>query len=116
MSNLVLAYLGDAVYELYVREFIINKGIAKVKDLQKESIKYVSANAQTAILESLIKKEFFTDGEIDIIKRGRNAHSHASKSTDIVTYKKATGFETLIGHLYMYDKNRLEEVMKEVLK
>ena len=116
MNNLVMAYLGDAVYELYVREHLIKKGFSKVKDLQKESIKLVSAQAQSEILEDLLNKNFFSDDEIDIIKRGRNAHSHASKSTDIITYKKSTGFESLIGYLYLNDLNRLEEVMKEVLK
>lgn len=116
MNNLVIAYLGDAVYELYVREFLINQGISKVKDLQKNAVKYVSAVAQAQILDDLISKKFLTDEEIDIAKRGRNAHSHQNKSTDIITYKKSTGFETLIGYLYKNDRNRLEEVIKEVLK
>lgn len=116
MNNLVLAYLGDAVYELYVRKYLIEKGIAKVKDLQKSATSYVSAVSQNDILERLINCGFLTDEELDIVKRGRNAHSHQSKTTDIITYKKATGFETLIGYLYSNDKERLEEVMKEVLK
>ena len=116
MNNLALAYLGDAVYELYVREYLINKGICKVKDLQKNSIAYVSASSQATILNSLIENNFFKENEIDIIMRGRNAHSHKSKSTDIITYKKSTGLETLIGYLYMNDKNRLKEVMEEILK
>ena len=115
MNNLVLAYLGDAVYELYIRENLIKKGICKVKDLQKESIKYVSAKSQVDILERLIETNFFKEEEIDIIKRGRNAKGHKSKSTDIVTYKKSTGFECLIGYLYLNDKNRLNELLKEVL-
>ena len=116
MNNLVLAYLGDAVYELYVREHLINEGICKVKDLQKEAVKYVSAVAQAEILDRLIGCGFLSSQEIDIVKRGRNAHSHQNKKTDIVTYKKSTGFEALIGHLYISDKNRLEQVMQEVLR
>lgn len=116
MNNLVLAYLGDAVYELYVREYLIENGIAKVKELQKEAIKFVSAVAQAKKLEELIDEGFLSSEEENIVKRGRNAHSHQSKSTDIVTYKKSTGFETLIGHLYLTDKTRLDEIMKEVLK
>lgn len=116
MNNLVLAYLGDAVYELYVREYLINKGLGKVKDLQNASINYVSASAQTKIMEELFDKNFFTSDEIEIIKRGRNTHSHTSKSTDIITYKKSTGFEALIGYLYVNDKSRLNEIMTEVLK
>ena len=116
MNNLVLAYLGDAVYELYVREYLLNKGICKVKDLQKSAVDYVSAVAQARIFDELLEKNFWTEAEIDIYKRGRNAHSHQNKSADIITYKKATGFETLIGYLYLNDKTRLQEAMKEVLK
>lgn len=114
MNNLVLAYLGDAVFELYVRENLIKSGLAKVKDLQKSATDYVSAVAQARKLENLIDCNFLTDEEIDLVKRGRNAHSHQSKSTDILTYKKATGFETLVGYLYLNDKTRLDELMKEV--
>lgn len=116
MNNLVLAYLGDAVYELHVREYLLNCGICKVKDLQKKAISFVSASAQADKLNDLLERDIFTDEEIDIIKRGRNAHSHTNKSTDISTYKKATGFETLIGYLYLNDKARLEEIIAEVLK
>jgi len=108
--------LGDAVYELYVREYLISKGISKVKDLQKESVNYVSAKAQCGVFERLQNEDFFSEDELDIIKRGRNAHSHQNKSVDVITYKKATGLETLIGYLYLNDRNRLESVMKEVLK
>ena len=114
MNNLVLAYLG--VYELYIREHLIKSGLCKVKDLQKASIEYVSAVGQTKILDRLIEEKFLSDIEIDIVKRGRNAHSHQSKSTDIITYKKSTGFESLIGYLYLNDRERLDEVLTEVLK
>ena len=115
MNNLVMAYLGDAVYEVYVREHLIRTGLCKVKDLQSKSIEYVSAINQARILDELIEKNILIDSEIDIIKRGRNAHSHLNKKTDIITYKKATGFETLIGYLYFNDIDRLNEIMKEVL-
>ncbi len=116
MNNLVLAYLGDAVYELYVREYLIGRGISKVKDLQKESIKYVSARAQKETLKRLESIGFFNESELEIIKRGRNAHSHTNKNVDIITYKMSTGLEALIGYLYINNKDRLDEVMKEVLK
>ena len=80
MNIITLAYLGDAVYELYIREHFIKKGIAKVKELQSIGTKYVSAVGQVKILEMLENKNFFTQEEMDIIKRGRNAHSHSSKS------------------------------------
>ncbi len=115
MKNLIDAYLGDAVYELYVRKFLISKGIGKVHDLQTESLKYVSAVSQRRILEDLINKNILTDEEIIIVNRGRNADSHKSKTTDVQTYHKSTGFECLIGYLYQNDKARLEELMEEVL-
>ena len=114
MNNLVLAYLGDAIYELYVREFLVNNGLCKVKDLQKKSVDYVSAYNQAKIVDKLLNNNFLSDDEIDIVKRARNAHSHASKTTDIITYKKATGLEALIGYLYINNKKRLDEVMKEI--
>ncbi len=115
MNNLVLAYLGDAVFELYVRDYLIKAGYVKVKDLQKKSINYVSATNQAIIIDRLVDN-FLTTDEIDIVKRGRNAHSHSSKSTDIITYKKSTGLEALVGYLYLNDKSRLDELMTEVLK
>lgn len=115
MNNLVTAYLGDAVYELYIREYLINKGIAKVKDLQKESLNYVSARSQRRILETLISKSLLTENEIEIVNRGRNANSHSSKTTDIITYKKATGLECLIGYLYQFDKERCNEIMHYIV-
>lgn len=114
MNNLILAYLGDAVFELYIREYLINKGIGNVNDLQKECVKYVSAKGQYNILIKLLDNNMLTDDEIDIVKRGRNAHSHANKSTDITTYRWATGFECLIGYLYQNDRGRLDELMEVI--
>lgn len=115
MNNLSLAYLGDAVFELYVREALINKGIYKVNDLQKASMDYITAPSQRKILEKLINENILTNDEIEVVKRGRNASSHKSKTTDVVTYHLSTGFECLIGYLYLNDKKRLEEVMENIL-
>ena len=111
MNNLVSAYLGDAVYELHIRKYLINSGIAKVKDLSKESINYVSAPSQRRILEELINRNILSKEEIEIVNRGRNASSHRSKTTDIITYKKATGFECLIGYLYENNIERCNELL-----
>ena len=112
MNNLVLAYLGDAVYELYIREYLISKNICKVNDLQNESLKYVSAKSQSIHLNRLIECNFLTDEEIEIVKRGRNMSSHGKKNTDIVTYKKSTGLECLIGSLRIDKReNRIKEIM-----
>lgn len=115
LNTLALAYLGDSVYELYIREYLLKKGIQKVNILQKEAIKYVSAKNQTLILEKI--KEYLTEEELEIVKKGRNTKSHkAPKNTDILTYKHATGFETLIGYLYINNKLRLEEIIKKILE
>ena len=112
MNNLVLAYLGDAVYELFIREYLINKGICKVNDLQIESLKYVSAKSQSNHLDRLINSNFLTDEEIEIVKRGRNMSSHKSKTTDIITYKRSTGLECLIGSLRINNNDqRIKEIM-----
>ncbi len=115
MEYLILAYLGDAVFELYVREYLINNQIKKVNELQKESLKYVSAKSQRNILEKLIEEDQLTEKEQDIVKKGRNTKMHKSKNNDIITYHKATGFECLIGYLYQNDKKRLKEIMEKIL-
>lgn len=112
MNNLVLAYLGDAVYELYIREYLINNGIVKVNDLQNESLKYVSAKSQSSHLKRLIDNSFLTEEEIEIVKRGRNMSGHKKRNVDIVTYKKSTGLECLIGTLRIRNNNeRIKEIM-----
>ena len=117
INVLVLAYLGDAIYENYVRKYLINKGIGNVNDLQKESINYVSAKSQAAFLNKMIDANFLSDEEINIVKRARNykTTSHP-KNCDIVTYKYATGLESLVGYLDLENMNsRIEEIMKFIL-
>lgn len=114
MNNLVLAYLGDSVYELHIRKYLISKGISKVKDLQQTSLNYVSAKSQRRILEELENRSYLTDDEIEIVNRGRNASSHSSKTTDIITYKKATGLECLIGYLYNNNLERCNEILNYI--
>ena len=113
MNVITLAYLGDSVYEVYIREYLISKGIVYVVDLQKEAIKYVSAKSQAKILDYLVNNNYLSKEEVNIVKRGRNykRDSHP-KNTDIITYKKSTGFECLIGYLYLSKNiNRLDEIM-----
>ena len=118
INVITLAYLGDAVYEVYIRNYLINEGIAKVEDLQREAVKYVSAKGQNNILDYLMKHNHLTDFEFEIVKRGRNykRESHP-KNTNIGTYKMATGFETLIGYLYIDNKKeRVDEIMHYILE
>ena len=111
MSPLVWAYMGDAIYEKFIREYVIRQGLCKNGLLHKKSIKYVSANGQVRILKRIEEK--LTEEELDIVRRGRNSnpHSHA-KNADIVDYKYATGFEALVGYLYLTEQNeRLSEIL-----
>jgi len=115
MNINTLAYLGDAIYEVYIRKLLIDKGIVKTNLLQKEAIKYVSAKSQVRILNKLINDNILTERELEIVKRGRNnsKDSHP-KNTDVVTYKLSTGFEALIGYLYLNDKDRLLEILQKI--
>ena len=117
VNVLVLAYMGDTVYEDYIRKYLISTGIGNVNDLQTESLKYVSAVSQAKFLQEMIDKEYLTSDELDIVKRARNykTTSHP-KSCDIITYKYATGLEALIGYLYL-DGNieRVNEIMNFIL-
>ncbi len=116
LNGTTLAYIGDAVYELYIREALINKGYTKVDNLHKEAIKYVSAKGQVEALD-LIHSEL-SDEEITYFKRGRNATSDRKpKNTDIATYKQATGFEALVGYLHITKQfERLEELINIIIK
>ena len=118
INSLVLAYLGDTVYEDYVRLYLIKKGIANVNDLQTESIKYSSAKAQCEILKRLMNENIFTDNELEIIKRARNHKSVSHpRNCDIVSYRNATGLEALIGYLKLENNDkRINEIMENILK
>ena len=113
---LILAYLGDSIYELFIRNYFIKNNLGKVNDLQNKSLEYVSAKSQRKIFEELENNNFLTEEELEIVKWGRNAKGRVSKTTDIVTYRTSTGFECLIGYLYLHNEERLKEVMQEVLK
>lgn len=117
INVLVLAYLGDTIYENYVRKYLIGKGIGNVNDLQKESINYVSAKSQAKFLQDMLDNNFLSDEEITVVKRARNykTTSHP-KNCDIVTYKYATGLESLIGYLDLEGKkDRIDEIMNFIL-
>ena len=116
-NMLVLAYLGDSIYEVYIRKYLVDKGISKVKDLQAESIKYVSAKSQSNYLKQLFDNNILNEEEINIVKCARNHKSnHKPKNCDIITYKLATGFEALIGYLYLEEKiDRIEEIINYIL-
>ena len=115
INPLVLAYLGDTIYENYVRRYLINLGLTNVKQLQEAAVEYVSARSQAAYLKSLLDLDFFTDEEMDALKRARKSKSHP-KNCDILTYKHATALEAVIGYLDIVGrKNRIDVMMEMIL-
>ena len=117
INPLVLAYLGDTIYENYVRRYLINLGLTNVKQLQEVAVEYVSARSQAAYLKSLLDLDFFTDEEMDVLKRARNCKSKSHpKNCDILTYKHATALEAVIGYLDIVGrKNRIDAIIDMIL-
>ena len=115
-NSLALAYIGDAIYEVYIREYLLGQGLEKVNNLQKEATKYVSARGQANYLKQMIDEKFLTEEELQIVMRARNHKTNSSpKNTDIITYKNATGLEALIGCLYLEGNNeRIAEIMNYI--
>lgn len=121
-SPLVLAYVGDGVYELVIRTILIERGNCGTNTLHKNSTRYV--NAKTQALISVKLQDVLTEEEMIIYRRGRNAKSHTSaKNASISDYRKATGLEALIGYLYLTNQQErllilikigLEQIEKEV--
>ncbi|MDF2607770.1 MAG: hypothetical protein K0S34_1966 [Bacillales bacterium] len=113
LNSLALAYVGDAVLEMYVRHRLITRGLIRPNQLHKEATKYVSAKAQAKILYCMLDDELLTDEEYAIVKRGRNAKSATiPKNTDVQTYRNATGYEALIGYLSLIkSEQRLGEII-----
>ena len=115
-NSLALAYIGDAIYEVYIREYLLEQGLEKVNKLQREATKYVSARGQASYLKMMIDDNFLTEEELSIVMRARNHKTNSSpKNTDIVTYKNATGLEALVGCLYLEKKyDRIAEIMNYI--
>ncbi|WP_124223870.1 Mini-ribonuclease 3 [Aquisalibacillus elongatus] len=112
MKSLALAYMGDAVYEQYVREYVIRQGEVKPQKLHDQAVSFVSADAQAYALMRLQEAELLTDEEQAVVRRGRNAKSNIPKSTDGQTYRLSTAFEALLGYLYFSDQyDRLDELV-----
>ncbi len=113
LSPLTWAYIGDCVYELYIRTILVNKTNLKPHKLHIETIKYVNAKSQAKFLENIQNK--LTEEEKDIVRRARNAKNHhLPKNVEVQEYKLATAFEALIGYLFL-TKNyeRIEEIINE---
>lgn len=115
MSPLTWAYVGDAVYELFIRMNLVNTKKSKPHMLHIESIKYVKAEAQANILKNIYDN--LTEDEKDIVRRGRNANNHhLPKNANVHEYMYSTAFEALIGYLYLTKKyERIKELVEKYI-
>lgn len=113
----VLAYLGDAIYEEKIRKYLVCTMKLNVNELQKESVKYVSAQSQSKFLSKILEKEILTEEELYTVSRARNYKPNSKpRHTDIKTYKKATALEALFGMLYLTENyDRINLLMKEII-
>lgn len=111
-----LAFIGDAVYTLRVREYFVSHKYQSPKSLQKLCNGYNSAKGQYRTFMRLKDDGFFLDEELEVFKRGRNNISHIPKNGDLLTYETASGLEAICGYLYLTDKDRLEAFFVKVFE
>lgn len=118
LNSLALAYMGDAIFEVYVREHLLQSGKVKPHLLHKEATHYVSAKAQASMIHYLLEHSLLTDEEVAVVMRGRNAKSGTvPKNTDVQTYRYGTAFEALMGYLYLLKREeRLDELVHLVFE
>lgn len=116
MSPLTWAYIGDAVYELYIRNYLIETTNLKPNKLHREATKFVKASSQAKILDKL--KDFLNEEELEIIRRGRNTQNHhLPKNANPTDYMYSTAFEGLIGYLYLTkQETRLNEILSKIIE
>ena len=116
MSGLSLAFIGDAVYELLVRQYVLSFGEARVQELHRATVDFVNAAFQAKAAELLA--DLLTEEELSYYKRGRNANaSHTPKNKSEAEYHRATGFEALFGYLYLAERfGRLEELFSVIMQ
>lgn len=118
MKSLALAYIGDAIYEIYVREYLINKGLQNLQNLHQSAVGFVSAKAQAKVIMWWLENSHLDEEEEAIVRRGRNAKSGSvPKNTDLQTYRYSTAFEALLGYHYLAgQQTRLEELIKQAIE
>ena len=116
VSPLTFAFIGDGVYELFVREYIVNKGNCPVKKLNNAKVELVRCEFQAEVSKNVLEP-LFTESEKDIYLRGRNAHvGHVPKNSNVSDYHAATGFEAVFGYLYLTNEiERLKFLFGEII-
>ncbi|GGB11372.1 ribonuclease III [Macrococcus hajekii] len=117
-NPLTLAYLGDALLDLHVRTHVIMRLKAKPNTLHRATTFYVSAKSQAQTFDALVAESYFTEAEYDVLMRGRNAKSHTkAKNTDVLTYKKSTALEAVIGYLKLAgEDDRLQHLLERIVE
>lgn len=114
-SPIVLAYIGDAVFELLVRNYIVVQGNRKINVIHHEAVNIVKAESQAQIIKKILP--LLSEEEHDIVRRGRNCKTNVPKNANPADYHLSTGFEALIGYLYLNGADeRLQYLLSEVLK
>ncbi|WP_462412542.1 Mini-ribonuclease 3 [Neobacillus sp. Marseille-QA0830] len=115
LNSLALAYMGDAIYETYVRRHLLYSGQVRPNRLHREGTRYVSAKAQCQVLFNMMDDGILDEEELAVVMRGRNAKSGTvPKNTDVQTYRYSTAFEALMGYLFLTGrKQRLEELIRQ---
>lgn len=118
MKSLALAYMGDSVYELYVRHHLLEKGEVKPQQLHQAAVQFVSAGSQAAVVQAWQEDGLLTEEEQGVLRRGRNAKSGSvPKSTNVQTYRYSTAFEAVLGFLYLSGRTeRLETLIDYSIK
>ncbi|EOT40161.1 MULTISPECIES: Mini-ribonuclease 3 [Enterococcus] len=118
LNGLALAYVGDAIYEVYIRDYLVATGLTRPNQLHKQATHYVSAKAQAFLMNEMLTAGILSEDEALFYRRGRNSKSHTSaKNADITTYRIATGFEALMGYLHLTKRQeRLEELIDWCIK
>jgi len=112
-SPLALAYIGDTVYDLFIRTKVIAKGNRHVTEMHKESVSFVRAHSQSVSAYAL--EDVLTEDEMRVLKWGRNAKSNTTpKNADVTEYRMATGFETLVGYLYLSGEDERLAYLMEI--
>jgi ribonuclease-3 family protein len=106
-----LAFLGDAVFEIFLREMAVARGLSQSKDLHTFTTERARATAQVALLHEL--KPLLTEAELEIVRQGRNVAVSTARRSEQAAHRQATGFEALLGALYLTDQKRLEHLLAQ---
>ena len=114
VSSLALAYLGDAVLEIHIRDYVIRMGKTKIDQLHRSAVRFVNAKAQSKVYDSI--QGMLNEDELVIIRKGRNAKKNIPKNVEMVDYRKSTGVEALLGYLFLKgDNDRIDELVNYII-